>query len=651
MVELQGIHLETTGLGDELDGARAFGGVGVGAQHLVATVDVDLHGAAIHEHAQVQLAGGQFGVGQWGGAVAAHQLEGGWNEGGKGISIADVMTAGAHGVPREVTEGVIDGLNYPNHEAIDFYLNGTVEDLYDGLLMKDMDRAVDILKEKIEEGKKIRVIGDYDIDGVNATYILQQGLAGLGADVDTDIPDRIKDGYGLNQMLIDRALEDDVDTIVTCDNGIAAMSEIAYGKENGMTIVVTDHHEVPYLEENGKKKYLLPPADAVVDPHRADCEYPFKGLCGAAVAYKLVEVLYRVSGKSEQEVEHLQDNLMENVAIATIGDVMDLVGENRVFVKKGLELLKTTKNEGLHALMQCTGVDTANLNTYHIGFVLGPCINAGGRLDTAKRALELLNASNRREAVTLAADLKELNDSRKEMTEEGVEEAVRQIESSSWKDDQVLVVYLPKCHESIAGIIAGRIKERYYRPTFVLTRGETGVKGSGRSIEAYDMFAEMSRCRELFTKFGGHKLAAGLSLEEENVEVFRKRINELADLTEDDLQMKVSIDMRLPFPYINEELIHELKILEPFGKGNGKPLFAESKLRVIQPRIFGKNRNVLKCRLEDQQGNQMEAVYFGEVEDCLQQMEKKQIMSFTYYPSINENMGRRTIQLTIVNYQ
>lgn len=536
-------------------------------------------------------------------------------------------------------------------KAIDFYLNGTVEDLYDGLLMKDMDRAVDILKEKIEEGKKIRVIGDYDIDGVNATYILQQGLAGIGADVDTDIPDRIKDGYGLNQMLIDRALEDDVDTIITCDNGIAAMNEIAYGKENGMTIVVTDHHEVPYLEENGEKKYLLPPADAVVDPHRADCEYPFKGLCGAAVAYKLVEVLYRVFGKSEQEVEHLQESLMENVAIATIGDVMDLVGENRVFVKKGLELLKTTKNEGLHALMQCTGVDTANLNTYHIGFVIGPCINAGGRLDTAKRALELLNASNRREAVTLAADLKELNDSRKEMTEEGVEEAVRQIESSSWKDDQVLVVYLPECHESIAGIIAGRIKERYYRPTFVLTKGETGVKGSGRSIEAYDMFAEMSRCRELFTKFGGHKLAAGLSLEEENVEVFRKRINELADLTEEDLQMKVSIDMRLPFPYINEELIHELKILEPFGKGNGKPLFAESKLRVIQPRIFGKNRNVLKCRLEDQQGNQMEAVYFGEVEDCLRQMEKKQIMSFTYYPTVNEYMGKRTIQLTIVNYQ
>ena len=518
-------------------------------------------------------------------------------------------------------------------------------------LLKDADKGAEIIKEKIEAGKKIRIISDYDVDGVSSNYILYQGLKRCGADVDYKIPDRVEDGYGINEHIIEKAAADGIHMILTCDNGIAAMSEIAYGKENGMTIVVTDHHEVPYLEENGKKKYLLPPADAVVDPHRADCEYPFKGLCGAAVAYKLVEVLYRVSGKSEQEVEHLQDNLMENVAIATIGDVMDLVGENRVFVKKGLELLKTTKNEGLHALMQCTGVDTANLNTYHIGFVLGPCINAGGRLDTAKRALELLNASNRREAVTLAADLKELNDSRKEMTEEGVEEAVRQIESSSWKDDQVLVVYLPECHESIAGIIAGRIKERYYRPTFVLTRGETGVKGSGRSIEAYDMFAEMSRCRELFTKFGGHKLAAGLSLEEENVEVFRKRINELADLTEDDLQMKVSIDMRLPFPYINEELIHELKILEPFGKGNGKPLFAESKLRVIQPRIFGKNRNVLKCRLEDQQGNQMEAVYFGEVEDCLQQMEKKQIMSFTYYPSINEYMGRRTIQLTIVNYQ
>ena len=532
-------------------------------------------------------------------------------------------------------------------EAIQLYLNGTIADLYDGMLMKDMDKAVDILLEKIREDKKIRIIGDYDIDGINSTYILLEGIKYLGGEADIDIPDRMKDGYGLNRNLIDRAFDDDIDTIITCDNGIAAREEIAYGKSLGMTIIVTDHHEIPYEEVESEKRYILPPADAVIDPKQQTCAYPFKELCGAGVAYKLIEALFGACGKDIEDVDYL----MENVAIATVGDVMDLVGENRIFVKQGLEMLKRTNNLGLRALMECTGVPVERLSAYHIGFVIGPCINAGGRLDTAKRALELLNASNRREAVTLAADLKELNDSRKEMTEEGVEEAVRQIESSSWKDDQVLVVYLPECHESIAGIIAGRIKERYYRPTFVLTKAETGVKGSGRSIEAYDMFAEMSRCRELFTKFGGHKLAAGLSLEEENVEVFRKRINELADLTEEDLQMKVSIDMRLPFPYINEELIHELKILEPFGKGNGKPLFAESKLRVIQPRIFGKNRNVLKCRLEDQQGNQMEAVYFGEVEDCLRQMEKKQIMSFTYYPSINEYMGRRTIQLTIVNYQ
>lgn len=342
---------------------------------------------------------------------------------------------------------------------------------------------------------------------------------------------------------------------------------------------------------------------------------------------------------------------MENVAIATVGDVMDLTGENRIFVKQGLEMLKRTKNQGLKALIECTGIDTERLNTYHIGFVLGPCINASGRLDTAKRALELLNARTRREAVMLAEDLKALNDSRKEMTEKGVEEAVQMIESTSLKDDKVLVVYLPDCHESIAGIIAGRIKERYYRPAFVLTKAEEGVKGSGRSIESYDMFAQMCRCRALFTKFGGHKLAAGLSLEEGNVERFRQTINALADLTEEDLQMKVSIDMLLPFPYITEQLIKELELLEPFGKGNTKPLFAERNLRVISPRIFGKNRNVLKCRLEDAAGNQMEAVYFGDVEACLKAMEEKQVMSFTYYPSVNEYMGRRTLQLTIVNYQ
>lgn len=532
-------------------------------------------------------------------------------------------------------------------EAVDFYLNGTIADLYDGMLMKDMDRAVEILSEKIREEKRIRVIGDYDIDGVNATYILQQGLSELGADVDTDIPDRIKDGYGLNIDLIDRAIDDGIDTIITCDNGIAAADEIAYGKENGLTIIVTDHHEVPYVEMNGEKEYILPRADAVVDPHRADCEYPFKGLCGAAVAYKLIEALYNVMLRDPEDVDYL----MENVAIATVGDVMDLTGENRIFVKQGLEMLKRTQNPGLKALIECTGIDVERLNAYHIGFVIGPCINASGRLDTAKRALDLLNARTRRDAVMLAEDLKALNDSRKEMTERGVEEAVQMIESTSLKDDRVLVVYLPDCHESIAGIIAGRIREKYYRPTFVLTRAEEGVKGSGRSIETYDMFAQMCRCRALLTKFGGHKLAAGLSLEEENVERFRETINELCELSDEDLQEKVSIDMRLPFPYITEQLVNELELLEPFGKGNPKPLFAERNLRAVSPRIFGKNRNVLKCRLQDQQGNQMEAVYFGDVEDCLQAMERKQVMSFTYYPTINEYMGRRTLQLTIVNYQ
>lgn len=532
-------------------------------------------------------------------------------------------------------------------EEIDFYLNGTIADLYDGMLMKDMDRAVEILAEKIREEKKIRVIGDYDIDGVNATYILQQGLSELGADIDTDIPDRIKDGYGLNIALIDRALDDGVDTIITCDNGIAAADEIAYGKENGLTIVVTDHHEVPYIEEEGEKNYILPPADAVVDPHRADCGYPFKGLCGAAVAYKLVEALCNVMQRDPEDLDYL----MENVAIATVGDVMDLTGENRVFVKQGLEMLKRTQNPGLKALIECTGIDVDRLNAYHIGFVIGPCINASGRLDTAKRALELLNARTRRDAVMLAEDLKALNDSRKEMTERGVNEAINMIETTSLKDDHVLVVYLPDCHESIAGIIAGRIREKCYRPTFVLTKAEDGVKGSGRSIETYDMFAQMCRCRDLFTKFGGHKLAAGLSLTEGNVPLFRKTINELAELSEEDLQMKVSIDMRLPFPYITEELISELELLEPFGKGNPKPLFAERNLRVISPRIFGRNRNVLKCRLQDEQGSQMDAVYFGDVEACLKAMEEKQVMSFTYYPSVNEYMGRRSLQLTIVNYQ
>lgn len=532
-------------------------------------------------------------------------------------------------------------------EAVDSYLNGTIVDLHDGMLLKDMDRAVEILSEKIREDASIRVIGDYDIDGVNATYILQEGLSRLGADVDTDIPDRIKDGYGLNRQLIDRAAGDGIDTIITCDNGIAAAEEIAYGKSKGMTIIVTDHHEIPFLEAGGEKEYLLPQADAVVDPHRPDCEYPFKGLCGAAVAYKVVEALYEVMQRDVDDIDYL----MENVAIATVGDVMDLCGENRIFVKQGLEMLKRTGNEGLKALIECTQIPVERLNVYHIGFVLGPCINAGGRLDTAKRALELLNAKNRRDAVMLAEDLKALNDSRKEMTEKGVAQAVEQIETTSLKDDKVLVVYLPDCHESIAGIIAGRIRERYYRPVFVLTKGADGVKGSGRSIESYNMFEEMCKCRTLFTKFGGHKLAAGLSLEEKNVVRFRQTVNELSNLTEEDLMEKVSIDMQLPLSYVTEGLVKEMELLEPFGKGNPKPLFVEKNLKVIRPRIIGKNRNVLKFQVEDPYGNQMEAVYFGDVEKCMDAIEKSREMAFTYYPSVNAYMGHKTLQITVVNYR
>lgn len=532
-------------------------------------------------------------------------------------------------------------------EAIDNYLNGTIADLYDGMLMKDMDRAVDILNKKIEENARIRVIGDYDIDGVNATYILQEGLSNLGADVDTDIPDRIKDGFGLNRNLVDRALADGIDTLITCDNGIAARDEIAYGKERGLTIIVTDHHEVPYKEEGKERTYLLPQADAVVDPHRIDCKYPFKGLCGAGVAYKVMEALYKKMGQDEENIDYL----MENVAIATVGDVMDLLGENRIFVKQGLEMLKYTKNYGLKALLDCTKVPVDNLNAYHIGFVIGPCINAGGRLDTAKRALELLNAKNRREAVMLAEDLKALNDSRKEMTERGVLQAVEMIENSSLKEDKVLVVYLPDCHESIAGIIAGRIREKYYRPVFILTSAEEGAKGSGRSIESYHMFEEMSKCSELFTKFGGHKLAAGLSLKTENIDRFRKKINQLAELTEDDLQEKISIDMQLPLPYISEQLIEELELLEPFGKANSKPLFAEKNLRVIQPKIIGKNHNVLKFQVEDSSGVRMDAIYFGDVKKCYESMLKQQVMAFTYYPTINEYMGRKTLQIVVTNYR
>lgn len=548
-------------------------------------------------------------------------------------------------------------------DAIEKYLNGTIADLYDGTLMKDMDKAVAVLGEKIKENAKIRIIGDYDIDGIQSTYILLEGFRMLGADVDSDIPDRMKDGYGLNRNLIDRALEADVDTIVTCDNGIAAAEEIAYAKSMGMTIVVTDHHEVPYTEIGAGRRYILPEADAVVDPKQEDCTYPFKGLCGAAVAYKLVEALMEAMGKDAEDADYL----MENVAIATIGDVMDLVDENRIFVKQGLDMLKRTENLGLKALMGCTGVNVDKLSPYHIGFVIGPCMNASGRLDTAKRALELLEAKKVAEADLLAGDLKALNDSRKDMTAQAVEEAFIQVENSELKDADVLVVYLPECHESLAGIVAGRIREKYYRPVFVLTKGAEGLKGSGRSIETWHMYEGLNRVKHLLSKFGGHKMAAGLSMPEENLEQFRKEINEKSGITPEDLNEKIAIDMQLPFECVNEKFIGELAVLEPFGKGNARPVFAERQVQVESARILGKNKNVLKLQVKDLHGTRMDAMYFGDVNTFVEYVREKFgdiacecllrghghgiVMAFTYYPDINEYQGVRTPQIVIQNYK
>lgn len=548
-------------------------------------------------------------------------------------------------------------------EAVDRYLNGTISDLYDGMLMKDMDKAIDILKEKILEDKKIRVIGDYDIDGVNATYILLEGLERLGADVDSDIPDRISDGYGLNRHLVERAYEAGVDTLITCDNGIAAADEIAYGKEMGMTVIVTDHHEVTFDEQDGEKRYRIPPADAVMDPKQPDCLYPFKGLCGAAVAYKLMEVLWESMGKDSADL----DDLIENVAIATIGDVMDLEDENRIFVKEGLQMLRRTKNPGLKALIECTGIDKNSLNSYHIGFVLGPCINASGRLDTAKRALELLRAGTQKEADILAGDLKALNDSRKDMTEEAVKQAEEQVETTTISKDKVLVVYLPDCHESLAGIVAGRIRENYYKPVFVLTDAEEGVKGSGRSIDGYHMYEELNKCKELLTKFGGHRLAAGLSLPKENVGKFREMLNKNCTLTEEEMKEKVTIDMEMPFGCVTEGLVKELELLEPFGKGNTKPVFAARDVTLLGARILGKNRNVLKLQVQDVNGCRIEAMLFHHADDFLGKLEEqygkteveallkgrgRQIrISMTYYPDINEYMGKKTPQIVVTHYR
>lgn len=534
---------------------------------------------------------------------------------------------------------VIRNRDVIGNDAIETYLHGGKEALHSPWLFKDMERAVSILKDKIIEKKAIRIIGDYDIDGIMATYILEQGLKAAGANVDVMIPHRITDGYGLNEHLIQMAYEDGKDTIVTCDNGITAFDQIKEAKRLGMTVIVTDHHEI--LEGE------IPEADAVVNHKQPDCSYPFKGLCGGAVAYKLITALYEKMGLPKTE----SDKYLEYAAFATVGDVMDLVEENRIIVKEGLKLLRNTKNYGFRELMRANAIEPEQLSSYHIGFVLGPCLNASGRLDTALRALELLRTDNVVDAARLAGDLKNLNDSRKELTLMGVEEAVHQVETSDWKNDKVYVIYLPDCHESLAGIIAGRIREAYHHPVFVLTKGEEGVKGSGRSIEAFHMFEGMVKCQECFTHFGGHKMAAGLSMKEENIEIFRQKINALCDLTEQDFVPKITIDVPMPVSYVSKELIHQLDLLEPFGKGNTKPVFAQKNVRALSYRIVGKNRNVLTMRMSDGCGNVVDGICFQNIEGLLELILRDQTFSITYYPAINVFNGRESIQIVISHYK
>lgn len=547
----------------------------------------------------------------------------------------------------QVTARIIRNRDVVGEDEIRKYLYGSKQDLYDPWLMKDMDRAVEILLEKIQKQRKIRIIGDYDIDGVMSTYILLVSLRQLGAQVDMVIPNRIKDGYGINEHLIQQAWEDGRDTIITCDNGIAAKTQIEKAKALGMTVIVTDHHEVPFEEVDGVRNEILPPADAIVNPKQKACKYPFSGVCGAVVALKVMEALYEKAAPGRDIV----DQMLEYGAIATIGDVMDLQDENRIIVKEGLHRLHRTKNLGLQELIRVNGLEPEAITPYHIGFVIGPCLNASGRLDTAKRALFLLLSEERDEAAILAGDLKNLNESRKEMTAQGVEQAIEQVETTSLSRDKVLMVYLPECHESLAGIIAGRLRERYHKPSFVLTKAEEGVKGSARSIEAYSMYEKLCECKEYLTKFGGHPMAAGLSLEEENIDILREKLNEKSGLTDEDLVEKVMIDVPMPIHYIRKDLVEELALLEPFGKGNEKPLFAQKRLYLSQTRVLGKNHNVVKMRLTDEAGYPMDGIYFGNGDEFLQEANGKECIDIVYYPDINVYQGRETLQVIIKYYQ
>lgn len=563
---------------------------------------------------------------------------------------ADFNGIGAHYGISPILARILCNRDVQTEEQLHMYLEGTLEDCHDPALLPDIRKAVKLLKEKIATGKAIRVIGDYDVDGICSTYILVETLRRMGAKVDAAIPHRIKDGYGLNDNLIEEAHADDIDTILTCDNGIAAISQVELAKNLGMTVIVTDHHEVPFTEqEDGTRFYKMPPADAVVDPKREDNRYPFPGICGAVVAWKLVQLL------CPEESVFLREELLQVAALATVCDVMELKDENRIIVGEGLKQMNTSPIPGLRALVEAAGLKQKPLSAYHLGFVIGPCLNATGRLDTAGRALELLQAKDRATAASIAQELRDLNESRKEMTKEGVEEAVelaeKQLEKTG-KLDSVLVIYLPELHESLAGIVAGRIREKYTRPVFVLTDGQEEVKGSGRSIAGYDMYGEMTRCGDLFLKYGGHKMAAGLSIPREKVEEFRERMNRNCPLTEAELIDKVYIDVAMPFDYANEQLVGEFEKLEPFGNGNSKPLFAQKNVQVYQPRIFGRQRNVLKCKLVDGNGTERQGVYFGEVEEFMEFLETHAgaPISILYQPTINSYRGDSHIELIIEDY-
>ena len=561
-----------------------------------------------------------------------------------------------------VTARLIRNRGVMGDEAIARYLKGGIGELYDPHLLLDSDRLTDILVQKISEQKKIRVIGDYDIDGGMSTYILYKGITRCGGSVDFQIPDRMKDGYGINDHLIEQADEAGIDTIITCDNGIAAIGEIAHAKSLGMTVLVTDHHEIPYTEERGERHYKRSEADAIVNPKQMECTYPYKNLCGAAVAWKVIQILYE---KCDIAVEESYD-FLENVAFATVGDVMDLTDENRILVREGLKRIHTTMNPGMRALILQNKLEPEQISSYHFGFVLGPCINASGRLETAKIALNLFLQEDVKKASEIAAELVDLNAQRKDMTAEGVELAMQQVEEGN-TGEKVLVVYLPDVHESLAGIIAGRIREACHKPTFVLTKSEDGVKGSGRSIEAYSMYEELCKCQELFTKFGGHPMAAGLSLPEANVEIFREKINACCGLTEEDFIPKIKIDIPMPVDYPDIPLVNELLLLEPFGKANVKPQFADKNLGIDRAVVVGKNQNVLKLTLKTERGKSISAVYFGDVEEFREYYGRKYgenevqqaflgrtngiRMSVVYYPEINRYQGNESIQIVIKNYQ